>query len=135
MKRIILISFSFLTLLLVISQCEKLGGKKVNCTAGCTEMSWEIEGETGEEGVETQQTCTRDYDNFGNYTETCVGTKKFINSGNTYSYTAVFNWIECSITVDVEDLGSCSENAGSKKSQGNCDFGSPGTFVQHKTNL
>ncbi|MCF8226322.1 MAG: hypothetical protein K9J30_10640 [Bacteroidales bacterium] len=76
-----------------------------------TETSWDIEGETGEAGMEINETCTREYDDYSNYIETCTGTRKSLNSGNSCSYTAIYNWIDCSITVDIDDVGSCSDIA------------------------
>lgn len=87
--------------------CEKIG-KKVTCSASCSDMSWDISGESGEGGIEISASCVRNYVG-SEYVETCTGTRTYSESGNTYSYTAIYDWPDCSITVEVEGVGSCSD--------------------------
>lgn len=82
------------------------GKKKVLCTAGCSSMSWGIEGETGTMSVNT--TCTRDYVG-NNYIETCTGSRTYETSGRTYNFTAVYDWPDCSISVNVNGVGTCTD--------------------------
>jgi hypothetical protein len=83
------------------------GKKKLTCTAGCSSMSWGIEGETGAMYVNT--TCTRNYVG-NNYIETCTGSRTYDDSGHTYNFTAVYNWIDCSISVTVDGVGTCTDS-------------------------
>jgi hypothetical protein len=71
-------------------------------------MSWGIEGQTG--SVNVNETCTRNYTSGGNYIETCNGTRTYSSSGKTFSFTAVFDWPSCKITVNVTNVGSCSDS-------------------------
>ncbi len=107
-RRVLLFTLIFVfSLGLLADGCEKIG-KKVTCESGCDEMSWGISGESGEGGIELNHTCTRDYVG-SKYVETCTGTRTYLESGNTYSFTAIFDWPNCSITVEVDDVGSCSD--------------------------
>jgi len=80
---------------------------KVVCTAGCSEMSWSIKGESG--SITVDYTCNREYNSTGGYIETCTGTRTYSNSGNTYNFTAVYDWPNCSMSVTVTGVGSCSD--------------------------
>ena len=87
--------------------CEKFG-KNVTCSGGCNDMSWGISGESGEGGIEVSMTCTRDYVG-SKYVETCTGTRTYTESGNTYEFTAIFDWPNCTINVEVEGVGKCND--------------------------
>jgi hypothetical protein len=97
-------------LLTIITSCTKnptgSDGLKVICEGGCYSMSWDIEGETG--SCSYNETCTYDYTTTGDYIQTCTGTRTYSNSGNSYNYTVTYDWPDCKITVNVENVGSCS---------------------------
>lgn len=126
--------FSFIALVLVIYySCEKDENDstpKITCSAGCSTMSWEIIGETGQRTYD--ESCTLNW--IGNdYIETCTGTVTYETSGNTYTYTVTYDWIDCEIEVSVNGKGSCSDKVGIAK-YGNCDcqVNNENAFIKYK---
>lgn len=95
---------------------------RVTCSAGCEEMTWGISGESFESIQYTNWSCTYTYVG-SSYIKSCSGTLTLLASGNSYFINLTYNWPACSITVDVEGVGSCSDEAGKSKSIKECDCG------------
>jgi len=90
---------------------------EISCSAGYSSMSWNILKESGPSNRTAD--CTRSYQ--GNkYVETCTGTVTFTTSGKSYTYKAVYDWVNSTISVTVNGLGSCSDGFGGTKSA-SCD--------------
>jgi len=87
--------------------------KTVTCTAGCSTMSWGISGETGSSYY--SMSCTYNYVGYS-YIKTCTGTITFTNSGNSYSFSVIYDWPACRITIEVTGVGTCTHTAGGGKS-------------------
>src|SRR4030042_4682140 len=97
----LLCSVIFLTFLILVS-CDKddlASSRTITCEAGCSSMGWHVSGESG--GTYYEATCNRTYNAYGNYSETCTGSVTYDDSGNTYNFTATFDWINCSININV----------------------------------
>jgi hypothetical protein len=109
MKQLILIASIFLFCLASLTEsCKKddQSKQKVECSGGCTEMSWGVSGESG--SVTISMSCSRTYTG-SSYIETCTGTKTYSNTGHTYAFTATYDWPACKINVQVTGVGSCSD--------------------------
>ena len=86
---------------------------KVTCSAGCGSMSWAISGQTG--STTRTENCTNQW--IGNeYIQTCDGSITYENTNKTYTFHVVYDWIDCDITINVNGVGSCSDNVKSAKS-------------------
>jgi hypothetical protein len=72
-------------------------------------MGWGLSCENASGGVKCRTSCSREYDNHGRYIETCTGTYTYINSGNAYNATVVYDRISDKIFVNVEGVGECSD--------------------------
>jgi hypothetical protein len=108
-----------ISIVIILCGCQKEDTNKVICTAGCDSMSWGIIGESG--SVTENMTCNRNYTG-NSYIETCTGTRTYGSSGKSYSYTAVYNWPNCSISVTVTGKGSCAKTSGGSPLKScNCD--------------
>jgi hypothetical protein len=87
----------------------------VGCIEDCevicnsSSMGWGLSCENASGGVECNTSCSREYDNHGRYIETCTGTYTYINSGNAYNVTVVYDLISDKIFVNVEGVGECSD--------------------------
>ena len=80
--------------------------QKVYCTAGCNSMNWSLEGESGE--IYQEASCSLNWIG-NNYIETCHGSRTYTATGNTYEFSVVYDWIDCSISVTVTGVGSCTD--------------------------
>jgi len=97
--------------------------RKVTCSAGCSEMSWGITGESFGSVEYSNWTCTFTYVS-SSYIKSCEGTWTFLESGNSYYVQVTYDWPDCSIEVEVEDVGTCSDKVGKKDdSHKGCDCG------------
>jgi hypothetical protein len=94
--------------------------RMITCTAGCSTMSWSIEGESFGSIYYTNWTCNYTYVG-SSYIKSCEGTWTFTASGNSYYIKVIYNWPECSITLEVEGLGTCYDKVGTPKSQNECN--------------
>ena len=120
-SRIIFIIIAFFTPINIMISCSSDSSedkKDIYCEASCSSMSWGIEGESGMRTMNS--TCTRQYVGY-DYIETCTGTVTYQNSGKTYNYEAVYNWPDCSITVDVKGEGKCTDRVNSSKKSSDCN--------------
>ena len=122
MKHLKYLLFPTILFSLLLIGCEKDPEEeeeepKITCSASCSSMSWEIVDESGPST--RMDDCTRNYQG-NNYIETCTGTITYTNSGNSYTYKAIYDWIDCEISVTVNGLGSCSDNA-LKSASCNCN--------------
>jgi hypothetical protein len=135
LKVLSLCSFIFLSFMFLVS-CDKdnpASSRTITCEAGCSSMSWHVSGESG--GTYYEASCNRTYNAYGNYSETCTGTVTYDNSGDTYNFTATYNWIDCSISITVTGVGSCSDQVNSAGLSKDCDCGEssgPYAFVKYK---
>lgn len=110
---------------------EKDDTPKITCSANCSTMSWEIIGETGQRTY--SHTCNLDWTG-NNYIETCTGTVTYDNSGNTYNYTVIYDWIDCEIDVSVNGKASCSDATGIAKSkQCDCQVSVENAYIKYKS--
>ncbi len=80
---------------------------RISCTAGCSSMSWSIDGESG--GTYTDETCNLNWVG-NNYIATCSGSITYTQSGNTYNFSVVYDWIDCDISVTVTGEGTCTDS-------------------------
>jgi len=80
----------------------------VTCTAGCNQMSWGIADEVGTRTIEKQ--CSRTYSG-NSYADNCTGTVSYEGSGNSYEFSVEYDWVNCSIDVSVEGVGTCNDSA------------------------
>jgi hypothetical protein len=96
-----------------IATAEYSGNPELTCKAGCVEMSWGISTESGGSSFQGSSEIEYDYDASApnNYIETSTGTRTYYDSGNSYDYTAVYDWITCSINIKVDGLGECSQTS------------------------
>jgi hypothetical protein len=135
MKRNSIIAISFIaismSILFTMQSCKKdstgpSDTSKITCSGGCSSMSWNIEGETGARTYTAD--CNRTYTAGGNYVETCTGTVTYETSKKTYNFSATYDWPNCKITINVTNVGSCTNQAAASKynpgtSNNECDCG------------
>ena len=122
----IFISLSILLLAAIAISCDKddptsSRAVTLNCEAGCSTMDWDLIGEGG--AFSMTSSCTRTYNAFGNYSEDCTGSITFDESGNTYNFTATYDWIDCSVEITVEGVGTCTDQVNNPNLKRDCDCG------------
>ncbi|MFC2134106.1 hypothetical protein ACFLTH_05770 [Bacteroidota bacterium] len=115
---------SVLLLAVITVSCDKddptsSSAVTLTCEAGCYSMDWNLVGESGTYTYSSN--CSRTYNAFGDYTEDCTGSISFEESGNSYNFTATFDWINCAIDVTVEGVGSCSDQVDNPNLKTDCD--------------
>jgi len=78
------------------------------CSSSCEGAGFEMSCEDG--SLSDTQSCDLGYDEYGNVSRaTCEGSRSYSSSEETYTYTVEWKASSCSVTVDVDGHGSCSD--------------------------